>query len=291
VCFYILEKLHESATSLDAPALRRYSLVFGICLTGYDLMPYVYLPFLAALYGLRVSKREKVAAVAWSLVPQALVAFVLGVIVQVPLQNTNTNVYRDVIRSYFSVPRLGAWLRILSEAPTIFVSNFLFSGFVFLPVTALLMFVLAKIIQRPGAELPKQPLRLPIIWIAANLFLLFAILNFAPPYESIWQFRGAWISRVYEPIFVVLFLLFLSGFEVLVQSPLRWLRGMAWTLTVVAFAGQCLIVAGLSQGWYLSDYIYRNFYGTAPPGTLLAQVHAHGARPWGFCDTTPGQKR
>jgi hypothetical protein len=263
-----------------------WGLALGVLFTGYDLMPFFGGAGLLLLLSRRLWGPGAVLAVAM-LVPQTLLAVLLRVFLEVPLRNANTQAYGFIVGSYLSLGEitgegLRTWGRLLQKLPEVTLDNYLYSNFLFLPLLFLLGLAVARWLPRDsGRAVPRAEACL----LAAAL-LVFLFNNLAPPYPG-WQLRGSWLARLYQPIVAALVSV-LAG--VLAREALlpRGHRRLLWGGTAAAIAAQAWIVFAPVLGFTaLSQFVYFRFYRHAPETSYSEMLARYGARPAGFCASSP----
>lgn len=283
LCLVILWRV-ETLTSWREALL--YGLALGVLFTGYDLMPF----FGGAGLLLLLSRRQwgpgAVLAVAMA-VPQAVLAVLLRIFFQIPLQNTNTQAYGFIIGSYTSLgdltgEGLRTWGRLLRMLPAVTLDNYLYSNFLFLPLLFLLGLAAARWLPRDS---PRTVPRAEACLLAAAL-LVFLFNNLAPPYEG-WQLRGSWLARLYQPAGAALVSV-LAGVlarAALLPRPHRRLLLGGVAVTIVAQAW--IVFAPVLGATTLSQFVYHRFYRHAPETAYSETLARYGARPAGFCASSP----
>ena len=262
----------------DRPSALRTSVVacvVGLAGLGYDLMPF----FGGGLLLLVIHRRR------WRDVPLALV--ILGAwavfssrgipaIFGFSPSNSNTQAYGAIIDSYLDAGnRVTGWGGLVADVPGIFVSNFVFSNFVFFPI--LMLWVV-------GLHL-RWRLR-PVLHPVAGAVLLatlgvFLFLNLAPPYDSIWQLRGTWIPRLFQPWFVAV-LVVVAALAKALQDPRRR-RLLVWSVAVVVALDAAVIAGPFIGLTYFHAGINQHFYRMHGHHRNAAWLRELGRRPYGVC--------
>lgn len=264
-CMMLLYRLQDANTLRDAVAA---SLLLGIVFLGYDL-----LPFFGAAAALLLLLRRRflwmVAACVTMLLPSFAVA-ALFILIGVPLVNANTVMYLVIINAY-AHPDFALWARYIAALPRVFLSNFLFSNFVVLP----LLFCGATIVAlRRKFSIVERP---EIVLMIASL-AVFLFNNAAPPYYG-WQLRGDWVARLYQPVLPALLL-------AIARVSQRSVADRRWQ---IAIAVSVLANASIAFGPVLmnpiSAHVYQRFYMHSSPDSLLVNLRRFGRRPLGVCST------
>lgn len=266
--FIGLDALYEKKQAIRTASI--CGLSFGLLSIGYDLLGYLLLAGILLL----ALRKEWVAIIVFALsavsVPM-LNSFILSYVYDVPLLNSNTASYGNIIGAYFKIGAqpFSEWSPLLLDMPHVLLHNFFFSSFLILPATACIVF-LRNLIR-------KQRLLTPVecAFLFAALFI-WLVNNAAPPYQG-WQLRGVWIARIYEPIFVVLLV-----FTVRSLKPREFHFDKALFLS--AFLLQVWIVNAPLTGFTgYSDYLYTEFYQHNVHGAFSTNLEKYGRRPMGFC--------
>lgn len=254
-----------------------YAFLIGILCTGYDLLPYF---GVAGLLVLTIRRRllQIPLILICLILPSILVAWVLTTWYGVPLLNENSGIYGTILRSYLARPSWTAWEPIISSFPVALMKTFLYSNFVFLPLLfacALVLSVFTKGLRLNTAEGS----------LVTAIFLVFLFLNLAPPYEG-WNMRGPEMSRLQQPLFVVLltFPLRLYANRALLPPKLRPLVILFIAATVLANASICFgPVLGFTE---FPGHVYYHFYMHGGDASAFSRnIEQFGARPLGFCQS------
>jgi hypothetical protein len=288
ICFILLSNLERSlssqqslttqSTSMITPArtsdrsislhILICALFLGIVFVAYDLFFF----FGGGLFLLLLYKRRWILApctFALCVLPSISTSLALEKWGGVPSLNANTKAYRFILLSYLSIPDFSKWSVLLLDVPRIFVHNFFYAGFVFLPTLWIVALLMA-----PRRGLRSMPIIERCILVSALAVWLFN--NLAPPYEG-WQLRGDWIARLYEPIFIVFLV---SSVRALTYFSQRWVL----PLISVVFLLQATVFFGPLVGFTsLSDHLYYNFYRHSYAGAFTENIQKYGARPMGWC--------
>jgi hypothetical protein len=253
----------------------------GVLSTGYDLLPF----FGAAGVLLLLSRRLWGPATVFAgaaVAPTVAVAAILRAVYEVPFASTNTHVYGNIVGSYLSLGSLteeglSTWGRLLAKLPGIALDVFLYSNFLFLP----LLFLLGLLAARWLPEGSRSVSRAEACVLAAAV-LLFLFNNLAPPYTG-WQLRGAWLPRIYQPVFPVMISTLASLFARADLLPRR-LRPALWGALALTLAANVWIVFGPVLGsTRLSQTVYHRFYRHDKATAYEETLAKFGRRPLGFC--------
>ena len=256
------------------------SVAMGFLAWGYDLLPFFGTAALLIL-ARRRRFRELPTAILGMVIPMGILILGLNLIFHVPLRNSNTEPYWIILASFSKPIDYPGWLRLIATLPAVFLNNFAFSNFLFLPLLFVALAVLSLIGQR------SIQLATPEAEILLAVLIVFLFNNLAPPYPG-WQMRGFWIARIYQPVFVV-FILFVS------RSVQRWwnlsrgtagyLRRLSAALVAVTVVANASVVWGPFLGLSFASEIYHQFYRHSLATSLLVNLERHGRRPLGICTT------
>jgi hypothetical protein len=258
-----------------------YGLVLGILFTGYDLLPFFGVAGILLLARRRLWSASAALAVA-ALIPQLLVLVGLHRLWGVAFRNSNNEVYATILRSYLSPIDGLQWGELLARIPAILVDNFLYGNFLFLPLLFLFGLLAAT---RTSGERPTLVPAEKCVLLAG--LLVFLVNNAAPPYEG-WQMRGPWISRLYQPVGVVM-LAFLGRFYGRLWLLPRSLRfGSRAALALVVGLNAWVIFAPLLlRSPLMTGLLYYRFFQHSSPSAYVDNLKRFGFRPIGFCASTP----
>jgi hypothetical protein len=241
-----------------------------VCL-GYDLLPFVGPAVMVVLLRRRRIMPAAIAAV-MLVMPNALVAFGLAYVVQVPVMNENTRIYTNVLGSYLGWFGFAGWTELLAQVPVVFLESVFAGNFFMLPA----VFVLA---------MAASWVHFDRIWfervesaILVSMLAVFTVNNLAPPYPG-WQMRGMWIPRLYQPGFVAYVLYVTRILESLTGRPRRVL---AFGILLCVLVNGAIVVSPL-LAWSPGATVYARFYKHAPVDMMLKNLETFGRRPLGFC--------
>jgi len=252
------------------------ALSIGVLFLAYDLMPF-FAPAAVVVTWRRTRRPWLVAAVtALLLLPTVAWLTAMSTIYGVAVINDNSSLYGTVLRAWLSPVDLGAWWRLLADAPHGLLVNFLASNFFALPLLWLALLAVA------GGGQSRRLLDFEVVVLLATLGL-WALNNLAPPYPGKWQLRGDFIPRLYQPVFAVMLTSMaraLQRTEASQQPGRRW--GARGAVVAAALAGAA-VVAGpwLFQGY--TSQVYAAFYRHAAPEVMGRNLDVVGRRPLGFC--------
>ena len=153
-------------------------------------------------------------------------------------------------RFLYGLPRPEAWIPVLLQAPSLLlVDDFFASNMFLLPA----LFLLALAVGRTRLAFFERALLF-------SMLAVWAFSNLAPPYEWMWQLRGVWIARLYEPSIGVL--LTVIARSMATQRNTGSVRGR-FTLTAGSIAAGALGTAVVLGPWVslpLYTGIYQRFY-------------------------------
>ncbi len=245
------------------------SLFLGVIFLGYDLLPFFGPATLLVLLRRRRWLWMFGAGIAMVL-PSLLVA-ALFILLGVPLVNSNTITYLLVLSAYFHPADMAQWGRDVVALPGVFISNFLFGNFVVLPV----LFCGALIVAWRRRLLIVEKSDTALLIASAALFLFN---NVAPPYYG-WQLRGAWMARLYQPVFPV-FLLVIARVSQRAAAERTWRAAVA--LSILANGSIAFGPVLLNP---IAAHVYQRFYSHSPPEAMLVNLRRFGRRPLGVCRT------
>ena len=256
------------------------SLAMGAAYLGYDLA----ITFIPATLIVLCWQRRFVAAAASAavqLTPAVAWIYALGHAFRQPLQNDNSGIYVGVVRALFRSPDLALWWRQVVHAAAVGFDIFFASNFIFIPALFLLAVVLNPLTSRIRFHAAE-------IGLLASGLALFAVLNLAPAETGGWEMRGAWISRIYQPVFPALVVFIARWWQGL--PPLtRVLRALVVSAVGVATAGDALIVFGpiLNDPLKVSEGAFYRFYDHTDDHFIYeSNLSNLGRRPLGFLGKT-----
>jgi hypothetical protein len=266
----------EELDATRGRAVLGLSLAIGVLFLAYDLLPF-FAPAAVVVAWRRTRRPGLVAAAAALLLAPTLAWLtVLSTAYGVPVVNDNSSIYGTVLRAWLNPGDLGAWGRLLADAPYGLAINFLASNFFALPLLWVALLALA------GRDRPRRLLDFEVLVLLATLGL-WALNNLAPPYPGKWQLRGDFIPRLYQPVFAVMLTSLARALQSTETSPRagrRW--GARGAALATALAGAA-VVAGpwLFQGY--TAQVYAAFYRHAAPEVMGRNLDVVGRRPLGFC--------
>lgn len=247
----------------------------GVLFLAYDLLP-IFAPAALAVVWRRFRRPALfLAASGVLLLPLMVNLLVLSAALGVPLKNSNSGVYLEVLGAYASRPDVGGWIGLLLKGPGLLVQNFFASNFFFLPTLSLLFVGLGA--GRGGAGLALFEKA-----ILGGVLLLWAVINLAPPYSSPWQMRGEWVARLYQPTLAVLLTYVARTWDDLTQR-VRW----AWLPVAVTMSLNVAVVLGPWLSPSLEGQVYIAFYQHTSPSAFIDNLKQYGKRPLGFCAWSP----
>lgn len=275
--FWILLEL-----SAARPArLALLSLALGTIYLTYDFHVY----FLPASLLLLVWQRRWTAAAASAflqILPLGAWLWVMKNVVRVPLENSNTGVYRELFVSFFTPRPFAETLPRLTALPETALDIFLGANFLFLPLLALLVWAL----DFSWAHFTRHRAVPALLAAGAALFIF---CNFPPPLPTVWNLTGSWIARLYQPLFPALvFSLAWWWQERLPSAPLA--RGCRVVLVGATLAANALVCFGPITGLRapLAETAFYRFYDhTDLHWVYERNLRIHGRRPLGFPRPSP----
>lgn len=262
----------------DRPSLARTAIaasIVGFVGTGYDLLPY----FGGALLILIVLRRR------WRDLPVALgvllawamfISVGIGAIYGFPARNNNTQTYGNIVDAWLHFwQHTDGWGSLLLGAPRVFISNFFFSAGIFLPI--LFLGIVAHHLRyrvRPVIG----PVALSILLAT---FGVWAFLNLAPPYGGLWQLRGTWIARLYQPWFVGILLVVAAASVALRETPRYKL--LVGGVIACCLAGSLAIAGPYVRVFIAYKAVHQNFYQDWSLRKNKIWMKKWGVRPYGVC--------
>lgn len=266
---------------LELPAARParlalLSLVLGVIYLSYDFHAY-FLP--ASLLLLVWHRRFAGAALSLALqvLPLTLWLWVLKNVVHVPLENSNTAVYRSIPASFLDPRALAEALPRLAALPATAADAFFGANFLFLPLLAAAAWALDfswKNFTHHRA--------VPVLLAAGAA--LFALCNLPPPHSGPWNMGGSWIARLYQPLFPALvFSLAWWWQELLPRAPFA--RHCRLALVATLLLGNAFICFGPAAAVPLpiaETAFYRFYDHTDLHWVYERNLRVFGRRPLGF---------
>jgi hypothetical protein len=253
----------------------------GVLFLGYDLLPY----FAPAAMGILLWRRKgRLAAIALPMLiaPTAINLALLKWIYAVPVQNSNTATYLNIVRAYLHPARLNRWMNYLRQFPRLPVVQFFDSNFLFLPLL-FLGAILLNIVMKPRLRV-SRPEKVLVAAIAA----VFLFINLAPPFRG-FQVRGGSYARLYQPIFVVM-VLFVCR---LAQHLREQERSSSWrfllALTIAVAVCNATVALGPLLKNPVATFLFQRFY----PGyrsDMLQNLEFYGRRPLGLYHGVPERR-
>jgi len=277
LCLVLLWRVETLETARQALLA---GLGLGVLFTAYDLLPFFGVAAVLLLLWRRRWAACAVLAVA-QLVPPFLVNVALDRIYAVPFRNSNTETYFAILKSYLPPYDGHGWGALLAQLPGVSLNTYLYSNFLFLPLLFLAVLAVARWL--PGKDRLLGPAEVCVLLTAALLFLFN---NAAPPYPG-WQLRGIWIPRLYQPVVGVLFAA-VAGLLAQAGRLPRAARQGAWAAFWLTLAANLWVVFAPVLGHAeLSGAIYYRFYRHAQRAVYAENLRIYGARPVGFCWTSP----
>jgi hypothetical protein len=251
----------------------------GLLFLAYDLLPFFGIAAIWIFYSRR-SFKDLPILILGMITPQLVSNSVLSLVYKIKFVNSNTMTYLNIWRSFFRLPDLEKWLSFVLDTPKVGIVYFLFGNFFFIPTFFLVVFILN---QTQSQKLRLSNFERGMLVAATFIFL---ITNLAPPYEG-WQFRGEWIARLYQPLFVV-FLLFLMKFfqkNAVLNSVIkkRMLLGAFATILL----NSIVVFGPILNHPLLASELYHRFYGHSNASYLPINLLRYGRFPIGFSPAHP----
>lgn len=269
--------LHEIG-SAPPRRLALLSLGMGAMYLIYDFAVF-YLPA-GLLLLCRRPKRLAALGFGLQILPTLLWTAWMSFFLTVPLNNTNSGVYAEVVQAYLNPANWSTWGRVFMAFPEVLGDVFFGAGFLFLPALFLAGLVLRS---RPGAPFLNQTEGA----LLAGLAAVFLFNNLVPEYQSTWPMRGNWIARLYQPMVIIL-----------IGSVARWWsaepagprRQTGLALLTLTCALNALVVFGplLGNPRRISERAFYAFYNHAENHLIYPlNLHRFGAHPLGFPPPAP----
>lgn len=234
--------------SLTAAAL------LGVLCLGYDFAP-ILIPACTIILAARRKFLLVPFAVLLMAAPSLLWSLILHFGLDVSLINDNTTVYRDLLLSYLTRPDFGAWAEWLRQTPFVFVHNYLFSTWIFVPIAFIGMFLLYR--RRPGLRLRHYELAM-----LGSIMALWLFVNMAPPYEG-WTIRGCKYGRLYQPMLIPILSYLVRAFGALIRqqdSGPSVIPRIGWGLLCVVVIMNGVLCFGPIMGNPYAGRIFQEFY-------------------------------
>jgi hypothetical protein len=253
----------------------RISLAMGVLYLSYDLMAFFLPATLLAMAWRRRFASGLFAAVV-QLVPVVLWMLALIVVFEQPLEDRNRAIYSVVAGSYLHPGDLDAWWALLAKVPDAGAYVYFGANFLFLP--ALFLVILAVNPTTSRVRFEPEEAALLVTGLA-----LFCFCNLAPPYEG-WSMRGAWIARLYQPVFPALVLFAARWWRGLPELG-RAMRAVVVGSVLAAACGNALIVFGpvLNDPLNVSETAFYRFYDHYDNHAIYQDsLRRFGRRPLGF---------
>jgi hypothetical protein len=255
------------------------SLAMGVAYLAYDFTAF----FVPAAFVLLCWHRRFGAAMLsglCQLLPIAAWTLILTKVFHQSLDNSNTAAYHAILAAYSQASSIAHLVTQLVSLPETLMEVFFGANFLFLPGLFLMLLAVNPLTSRVRLSHSEVVLLL----VALGLFLFN---HLAPPYGG-WQMRGAWISRLYQPVFPV-FILF-AGRWWGQLPPLRRAAHFTLGLALAGFSmGNALILFGpiLNNPWRVSEIAFYRFYNHNDRWFYERSLEQYGRRPLGFPTPRP----
>jgi hypothetical protein len=276
--------LHKINENDNVKTLLTCSFYMGILFLGYDLITF-FLP--ATLYILSINRKFKYIplAVMVMFVPGLLSMLIFRYLFDIGAMNDNTLIYKIIFDSYLEIFRhitdiswLTKWLSYIfieKNFLLILVNVFFKSNFYSIPALFLLVFVYARIIHKIKLSTVESS-------IVFSTILLFCFNNLAPAYGG-WQMRGDWISRIYQPVFIV-YILYLARFYdfQMKKQKIRARNLIISVYFIVVFFNSSIVFGPITKN-PLSETVYFDFYVHGKK-EMITKLNKYGRVPVGLCE-------
>ena len=270
--FWLLLEL-PNARPARAAAL---SLALGVIYLSYDFHAY-FLPatLLLLLWHRRFGSLALSAA--FQILPLALWLWTLKNLAHMPLENSNTAVYRELLASFFDARALTANVARLAALPETAADVFFGANFLFLPLLA----ATAWALDFSWKEFTRHR-AVPVLLVAGAA--LFAFCNVPPPHSGPWNLSGSWIARLYQPLFPALIFSLAWWWQALLpRAPFA--RGCRVALLAAVLLGNAAICFGPAAGLpapVAETAFYRFYDHTDLHWAYERNLRVFGRRPIGF---------
>ena len=259
------------------------SVGMGLAYLAYDLAPF-FIP--ATLLTLAWQRRwlPLLTTAALQVTPTILWLVCLKVVFLQSSVNSNTSALGVIIQSYLHPGDPAEWWALAARAPDIGWDVFFGANFIFLPALFLAVLAFNAITSRIKLTVAESALL-----VAALGLFLFS--NLAPNFSAEWKLRGAWISRLYQPVFPV-FIIFLARWWQCLPSLSRAKSILIGTTLLAAAAGNVLIIFGpiADNPLHVSGEAFYRFYTHTDQlwwHPYEMNLKQYGRRPLGFPKSQP----
>lgn len=253
-----------------------YLSVISILFTAYDLFVFFY-PAILLIYFRKRQWKQMILSLPIMLIPQVLIVYWLKSSGATELRSDNSGLYLSILQSYFHPGDIAAWLALLSEAPAVLVHNYFGSGFLFLPAAFLLFVVYG---YRTNFKLNR--IEGSVLFF---ILLIFLFNNLAPYYEHVFPMRGTWISRIYQPVFIVM-VMYITRLSACITDPGSRQAKLFFGIIALCACFNLVVNTGAVYKSAFTESVWARFYRHAKPGTLKENLDKFGVRPVGFPDST-----
>ncbi|HEY0965816.1 MAG TPA: hypothetical protein VGD88_00385 [Opitutaceae bacterium] len=252
------------------------STAMGVGYLAYDLAVF----FLPTSLLVLVWQRRLVASglsLGLQIAPTAAWFALLSGVFEQSLTNSNSHAYGEILNAYRNLTPeiLGARLAALPEIAAVvaFGSNFFFLPALFLAVLA---------VNQVSARVRPTSAEICLLLVGIGIF---AFNHLAPDYGG-WQMRGAWISRIYQPLFPV-FIFFSARWWQHFTTKNRFLKLAGKGVLAAVLAGNALVVFGpiLGNPGRVSESAFAQFYHHNENWVYLHCLEKYGRKPLGFTVT------
>ena len=262
------------------------SLSIGLLFLAYDFFPIF---GLAITFMLSYQRRWKdlIISLFFVIAPGLILNYWLVEYKSISLINANTQTFAYFIQAYlnFTNSNLSEWLAIIIYLPWYALHNFLFSNFVFLPFTFLVLVIWG------GFQKHKLNVLETAILLAA--ICLFLFINLAPPIPDWWA-RGTNTARFYQPIFAAMLFYICRFFSTASDENKSSKQMLILTILLCVLGNSAVVLGPITVNSQFSSSIYHEFYkhvGYSKPLSLYENLITYGRRPLGFCGVDSTRNR
>ncbi|MCB0335893.1 MAG: hypothetical protein KDD62_06290 [Bdellovibrionales bacterium] len=279
LCFVAL----DIARQQDSPRQYYYSaIVIGLLAVAYDLLPFFGAGLLLLLLW-RMRFATLLVCFALLIAPTISTIVILYYGFDAPVQTSNSASYGTIVSSYLHPPQFEVWWSVLKDVPSIFYQNYLHSNFFVLPVS----FLGALLLGHVWWKIRLSQTEIVVLVLVMGVFLFN---NLAPPYQGVWQLRGTWIARLYQPVFVV-YIVYLARLVAgaVKEQKKSWIPQMLVAVTVLL---NSMIVFGPIFGVGPASIVYHRFYQHVQDDSAFERnLQKFGRRPLGKCKRRRGRSK
>jgi hypothetical protein len=252
------------------------SLGLGVIYLAYDF-PIYFFPASIVLFLWHRRFRPALLSGALQALPPALWLLALRYLVKLPLENSNTVAYKNLIAGFFDFSAPGEMLARVLALPEVGTDIFFGANFLFLPAL-----VIAALALDLGWRDVIRDRAVPALLVTGFGLLVFC--NLPPPQTGPWNLSGAWIARLYQPVFPALVLLLARWWQDR-QPAAAFARASRLGLVLLAVGGNALICFGslaTPPGTVAETAWYRFYDHTDLHWIFRYNLDRYGRRPLGF---------